>query len=98
MRRMRRPGSSRSRAIWRGRLAIAGLEKCGRELDQACFLSALRGSEALDIEGFALQYGANDNQGSDKVFLTVIGPGEQYHAIESLGEIETLRETEWLND
>ena len=81
-----------------GRLAIAGLEKCGRELDHACFLSALRGSEALDIEGFALQYGADDNQGSDKVFLTVIGPGEQYHAIESLGEIATLRETEWLND
>ena len=81
-----------------GRLAIAGLEKCGRDLDQACFLSALRGSAALDIEGFALQYGADDNQGSDKVFLTVIGPGEQYHAIESLREIEALRETEWLND
>lgn len=81
-----------------GRLAIAGLEKCGRELDQACFLSVLRGSAELDIEGFALQYGADDNQGSDKVFLTVIGPGEQYHAIESLREIEALRETEWLND
>ena len=81
-----------------GRLAIAGLEKCGRELDRACFLSSLRGSEALSIEGFSLQYGADDNQGSDRVFLTVIGPGEQYHAIESLREIETLRETEWLND
>ena len=81
-----------------GRLAIAGLEKCGRELDRACFLSSLRGSQALSIEGFSLHYGADDNQGSDKVFLTVIGPGEQYHAIESLREIETLRETEWLND
>ena len=81
-----------------GRLAIAGLEKCGRELDRACFLSSLRSSEALSIEGFSLQYGADDNQGSDKVFLTVIGPGEQYHAIESLREIETLRETEWSND
>ena len=81
-----------------GRLAIAGLEKCGRDLDRACFLESLRQSEALSIEGFVLQYGADDNQGSDKVFLTVIGPGEQYHAIESLREIETLRETEWLND
>jgi ABC-type branched-subunit amino acid transport system substrate-binding protein len=81
-----------------GRLAIAGLERCGRELDRACFLASLRESRAFDIEGFSLQYGEDDNQGSDKVFLTVIGPGEQYHAIESLREIETLRETEWLND
>ena len=81
-----------------GRLAIAGLEMCGRELDRACFLSSLLESGRLEIDGFSLQYGADDNQGSDKVFLTVIGPGEQYHAIESLREIEILRETEWLND
>ena len=81
-----------------GRLAIAGLEKCSVELDRACFLASLRGAEMLEIEGFLLQYGEDDNQGSDKVFLTVIGPGEQYYAIESLREIKTLRETEWLND
>ena len=81
-----------------GRLAIEGLERCGRELDRECFLASLRQSEAFDIEGFALQYGETDNQGSDKVFLTVIGPGEQYHAIESLGEIEKLRETGWVSD
>ena len=81
-----------------GRLAIAGLERCGRDLDRACFLESLREAGAFDIEGFALQYGEDDNQGSDRVFLTVIGPGEQYYAIESLREIETLRETEWLND
>ena len=81
-----------------GRLAIAGVEKCGRDLDRACFLSSLLESGRLEIEGFSLQYGADDNQGSDKVFLTVIGRGEQYHAIESLREIEILRETEWLND
>ncbi len=81
-----------------GRLAIAGLERCGRDLDRECFLNSLRQADAFDIEGFALQYGADDNQGSDKVFLTVIGPGEQYYAIESLREIETLQETEWLND
>ncbi len=81
-----------------GRLAIAGLEMCGRDLDRDCFLASLRESAMLEIEGFPLQYGEDDNQGSDKVFLTVIGPGEQYHAIESLREIETLRETEWLGD
>ncbi len=81
-----------------GRLAIMGLEMCGRELDRACFLSSLRAAESLDIEGFALRYGETDNQGSDRVFLTVIGPGERYHAIESLRDIETLREAGWLTD
>lgn len=81
-----------------GRLAIAGLERCGRELDRECFLASLRQSGAFDIEGFALQYGATDNQGSDRVFLTVIGPGEQYHAIESLRDIEKLREAGWVSD
>ncbi len=81
-----------------GRLAIEMLERCGRELDRACFLASLDNPEPFDIEGFRLQYGQEDNQGSDKVFLTVIGPGEQYHAIESLREIELLRESGWLND
>ncbi len=81
-----------------GRLAIEMLERCGRELDRACFLASLDNPEPFDIEGFRLQYGQDDNQGSDKVFLTVIGPGEQYHAIESLREIELLRESGWLND
>ncbi len=76
-----------------GRLAIAGLEGCGRELDRACFLARLRSSDTIDIDGFSLQYGTDDNQGSDEVFLTVIGPNERYHAIESLDEIEQLRES-----
>lgn len=81
-----------------GRLAIEMLDRCGRELDRACFLSSLSEGAPFDIEGFSLQYGRDDNQGSDKVFLTVIGPGEQYHAIESLREIEELRATGWLRD
>ena len=67
-----------------GRLAIAALERCGPALDRACFLDSLRQAGALDIEGFALRYGADDNQGSDAVFLTVIGEDGRYHPIESL--------------
>ena len=76
-----------------GRLAIAGLERCGREVTRSRFLSSLRGSDALDIEGFSLQYGADDNQGSDKVFLTVIGGNGEYHPIETLREIDSLLES-----
>ena len=48
-----------------GRLAIAGLNACGPALSRACFLQAVRGLGRFDIDGFQLQFGVNDNQGSD---------------------------------
>ncbi len=71
-----------------GRMAIAGLEECGKDLDRACFMDSILGSSEIDIEGFALQFGEGDNQGSDKVFLTVIGHDGAYHAVDSLKEAE----------
>ena len=67
-----------------GRLAIIGLERCGAALTRACFLSALRGSEPLDIDGFTLQFGPDDNQGSDTVFMSVIGFDGRYYPVETL--------------
>ena len=67
-----------------GRLAIAGLERCGREVDRACLFDSFRSTDAFDIDGFRLSYGAGDNQGSDQVFLTVIGPDAQYHPAATL--------------
>ena len=69
-----------------GRLAISGLEACGRELSRECFIGALHTSDAMDIDGFQLGYGPNDNQGSDAVFLTVIGRDGKYHQIGKLGD------------
>lgn len=68
-----------------GRLAIAGLEACGRELSRQCFLNALRDTGTIDIDGMRLKYGPGDNQGSDAVFLTAIGADGQYRQIENLG-------------
>ena len=67
-----------------GRLAIAGLESCGPDVSRACFLDAVRGSGVVDIDGFRLSYGANDNQGSDAVFLTVIGEDGKYYPVDNL--------------
>ena len=67
-----------------GRLAIVGLEDCGRDLNRQCFIDALHTSRVIDIDGFQLQYGPDDNQGSDRVFLSVIGPGGKYHQVEQL--------------
>lgn len=65
-----------------GRLTVLGLERCGPELSRACFLNSLRSAE--EIDGFSLRYGDADNQGSDSVFLTVIGPDGRYRAVSSL--------------
>lgn len=67
-----------------GRLAIVGLEKCGRDLSRDCFLDVLRNSGAIDLNGLTLQYGPGDNQGSDAVFVTVIGDDENYHLVDKL--------------
>ena len=69
-----------------GRLAIAGLESCGREVDRTCFLDSLHSTSITSIDGFQLRYGEDDNQGSDAVFLTVIGSDGGYHPIDSLQE------------
>ena len=67
-----------------GRLAIAGLQRCGQDLSRSCFLDALLQSDDFDIDGFPLKFAGGDNQGSDTVFLTVIGSDGQYHPIEKL--------------
>ena len=69
-----------------GRLAIAGLERCGRDVDRACFLDNLLQAESINIDGFQLQFAGLDNQGSDTVFLTVIGGDGSYYPVESLGD------------
>ncbi len=69
-----------------GRLVIASLEKCGREVRRSCMTDELANVGEFDIDGFKLKYGQGDNQGSDRVFLTVIGSDSQYHPIDSLGD------------
>ncbi|HXW21172.1 MAG TPA: ABC transporter substrate-binding protein [Roseiarcus sp.] len=55
------------------RLTIAALEKIEGEPTREGFLSAIRGA-SFDLDGFALAYGRADNRGSNRVYLTVIGP------------------------
>ena len=69
-----------------GRLAIAALERCGRDVTRACFLDIIRNEKPIDLDGFQLRYGPGDNQGSDAVFLTVIGDDGGYHPISTLLE------------
>ena len=67
-----------------GRLAISGLKSCGQQINRTCFLDRLRRPDVIDLDGFKLRYGEEDNQGSDAVFLTVIGRNGRYRPINSL--------------
>ena len=78
------PGFGSLEGYLAGRLAIYGLETCGPEADRKCFLEALKQSEDFDIDGFPLGYGEADNQGSDRVFLTVIDEKGEYRPAHSL--------------
>lgn len=69
-----------------GRLAIAALAFCGRDVDRDCFLRAMRQHDSVDIDGFELRYGNDDNQGSDRVFLTMIDASGGYRPITSLAQ------------
>ena len=53
-----------------GRLVVAALEKTSGELTRDNFKKAFAATGSFDIDGFALNYGANDNRGSHVVFLT----------------------------
>ena len=71
-----------------GRLTIEALRACGRDnVTRECFYNSIDSFEALELDEFALQFGFADNQGSDKVFLTVIGPDGNYRAIENMREV-----------
>ncbi len=67
-----------------GRLAVEGLEACGRDLDRECFLNSLWNAGDINIDGFQLRYGAGDNQGSDEVFLTVLDSTGLYQPVKTL--------------
>ncbi len=67
-----------------GRLVIAILERCGHDITRTCFLQELHREEPLNLDGFPLQFGANDNQGSDAVFLTTISRDGTYRPVDKL--------------
>jgi ABC-type branched-subunit amino acid transport system substrate-binding protein len=55
-----------------GRLAIEGLQAAGQELTRENFLAAMADLNTVDLGGLAMQFGRDDNQGMDDVFLTRI--------------------------
>ncbi len=69
-----------------GRFVIEVVEGCGSDITRSCFLKNLRNDQIIDLGGFPLRFGENDSQGSNEVFLTVIGEDGEYHPIETMVE------------
>ncbi len=67
-----------------GRLTIAALERCGPAVSRSCFFAGLHRTDTVSLDGLELQFGPQDNQGSDTVFLTVIGHDGQLHPVRTL--------------
>ena len=67
-----------------GRLAIAALEKAGADVTRAGLLKAIKGSGQFDIGGLAMTFSPTDNEGLDRVFLTVIQPDGSFKAVDKL--------------
>jgi len=55
-----------------GRLVIAALQRAGEPVTRENVLKTIKKVGAFDLDGVTLSYGPGDNQGLDRVFLTVI--------------------------
>jgi branched-chain amino acid transport system substrate-binding protein len=67
-----------------GRLAIAALQKTGRNLTRESLLRTIKQTGSFDIGGLTMTYGPEDNEGLDKVFMTVIQPDSSFKSVDKL--------------
>jgi ABC-type branched-subunit amino acid transport system substrate-binding protein len=77
------PGFGTLEGYMVGRVVIAALEKIEGEPTRRALLDTIF-SNTFDLGGVKLVYGANDNQGMDDVFLTIIQPDGTFKPTTSL--------------
>lgn len=66
------------------RVAVEALRRAGPDPTRKGFIAALQKAGAMDLGGFRLLYGEFDNQGSDRVYLTVIDDSGRFRSIRRL--------------
>jgi branched-chain amino acid transport system substrate-binding protein len=70
-----------------GRLAIAALEKAGKDVTRESFLKAIKETGKFDIGGLQMTFGPSDNEGLDKVFMTVVQKDGTFKAVDKLMKV-----------
>jgi branched-chain amino acid transport system substrate-binding protein len=74
-----------------GRLAIAALDKAGKDVTRETLLKTIKDTGRFDIGGLEMTYGPDDNEGLDKVFMTVIQPDGSFKAVDKLIKVSANR-------
>ncbi len=72
-----------------GRLVVEALNHLENPVTRAGLLSTIRDVGVFDLDGITLSYGPGDNQGMDKVYLTVIQPDGSFKAVDRLNSADT---------
>jgi branched-chain amino acid transport system substrate-binding protein len=67
-----------------GRLAIAAVEKTGKDLTREALLKTIKQTGSFDIGGLKMTYGSDHDAGLDQVFMTVIQPDGSFKAVDKL--------------
>jgi len=69
-----------------GRLVVEAFGRLGRPVTRAGLLATIKEMHAFDLGGLTLNYGPGNNQGLDKVFLTVIRADGSIGPVDRLGD------------
>jgi len=72
-----------------GRLTIAALEKAGKDVTRESLLKTIRDTGKFDIGGLTMTFGPDDNEGLDKVFMTVIQADGSFKAVDKLTKVSS---------
>ncbi|MGB9368953.1 MAG: ABC transporter substrate-binding protein [Xanthobacteraceae bacterium] len=67
-----------------GRLAIAALEKAGKDVTREGLLKAIKDTGKFDIGGLSMTFSAEKNEGLDKVWMTIIEADGSFKPIEKM--------------
>lgn len=79
------PGFVSLEGYMAGRVAVEALQAANGEITRKAFLAAIYRKGAFDLGGALLSYGPGDNQGMDKVFLTIIQADGSFKPVSKLG-------------
>jgi ABC-type branched-subunit amino acid transport system substrate-binding protein len=67
-----------------GRLAIAALEKAGKDVTRDGLLKAIKDTGKFDIGGLPMTFSAQKNEGLDTVWMTIIEGDGSFKPIEKM--------------
>src|SRR4051794_33966133 len=70
-----------------GRLAIAALEKAGKDVTREAMLKAIKDTGKFDIGGLTMTFSAEKNEGLDKVWMTIIEADGSFKPIEKMVKV-----------